>query len=452
MPHSDCDKVMAAIFAEPWAILPEALDQIVAIAGRVSSDPSLALARREERAERIEASRRQRTALIPVHGPIFPRAALFGATSGATNVAALNRMLDYALAEDEIGAIVLDIDSPGGQVTGIHELAERIRAAASVKPVVAYVSGMAASAAYWLASAAGRIVADPTTKVGSIGVVCAWTDDSAARKRAGLKDYVIVSTQSPAKYRDPNSPEGRSEIQEHADFLAEIFIAKVAEYRGVTADAVVRDFGQGSVLLAEAGLRAGMVDEMGSMESVLEELASGRIGLLSKSGGNFMAMTVTGAAGDGKGKPRTAKDEKDPKDKDEPETAEDTDETTDDEKPAKEKEKAKAEHSGIYETAFLDGVNSERARIREIRELGLVGHKELVERAMFDEPMTASEVAVACIKADSFARTALAKGRIDESATANVPVSTVDSGLETGNTAQEAAIIAAMAGKTSAAM
>ncbi len=172
MPHNDCDKVMAAIFAEPWAITPEALDQVIAIASRAYSDPALALARSEERVERLEASQRKATAIIPVHGTIFPRATLFTRTSGATNTADLNWMLDWALAEDEVEAIVLDIDSPGGQVTGIHELAGRIRSAAAVKPVVAYVSGMAASAAYWLASAASCIVADPTTKMGSIGTHC----------------------------------------------------------------------------------------------------------------------------------------------------------------------------------------------------------------------------------------------------------------------------------------
>jgi hypothetical protein len=98
-----------------------------------------------------------------------------------------------AIAAEDVQAIVLHIDSPGGLITGVHEFAGQIYAARNIKPVVAYISGMGTSAAYWIASAAGRVVADETAILGSIGVVAAWTDDTEARKSTGYEFQLAAS-------------------------------------------------------------------------------------------------------------------------------------------------------------------------------------------------------------------------------------------------------------------
>src|SRR5690606_30919548 len=118
--------------------------------------------------------------------------------SGAVSVGILARDFSEALANPKIRGIVLEIDSPGGEATGINELGKMIAAGARQKPVIAYGGGMVASGAYWLASAAGEIVVDETAMLGSIGVVI------TARKRDGSDGTVeIVSSQSPNKRVDP---------------------------------------------------------------------------------------------------------------------------------------------------------------------------------------------------------------------------------------------------------
>lgn len=216
---------------------------------------------------------RDGVAVISVMGPIFPRADFFANISGATNIETLGLRFGEALAAPDVRGIVLHIDSPGGQITGVHEFAEQVFAARNIKPVVAYISGAGASAAYWIASAAGRVVADATAVLGSIGVVAAWTDEKEARRSQGLTDYEVVSSQSPNKRLDPASVEGRDALQRLLDATADIFIADVARNRGCDAARVTAQFGRGGVMLAADAVKAGMADAVGSLENVIAALS-----------------------------------------------------------------------------------------------------------------------------------------------------------------------------------
>lgn len=475
MSNNACDKVLAAIMSEPWAILPERLEQIVAIAGRLSSDMEAALAMKAERGGSGLSSWQGKTAVIPVFGPIFPRASWFDMISGATSLDMMTAQLNQALADPEVDSILFNFDSPGGQATGINEFATRIREAGKQKPVTAYVSGMAASAAYWLACAAGRIVADRTAFVGSIGTICAWTDDSAARKAQGLKDYVLVSSQSPRKHLDPKSPEGMSELQCHLDELAAIFIEQVAEYRDTTANKVETNFGGGGVLLAEAGLKVGMIDSIGGLDDAMKETTAKRRTKGIGMKGQDMALTTMAAngkvkTGDGKKKPEDDEEEK-PAGKAESETSDDDDEDGDGKKPENKAQtddsaddegedddqeekvrsrklakKAKAEHPDLYEAAYKAGVEDERARIRAIRDLNLPGHKALVGKAMFDKPMTAQELALAYVQADQQLRQAGMDARLDESKALKTPAAAIDPGANDSQAGERAMLVRAMAG------
>jgi hypothetical protein len=145
-----------------------------------------------------------------------------------------------------------------------------IRAANAVKPVTAYVDGMAASGAYWLASAAGKIVADETAQLGSIGVLATVVDDRESDERRGVKRFEVVSSQSPLKRTDPATDAGRDQLQQMVDAMAKVFIQKVAGFRGTSEDRVAADFGRGAVMPAGQALLAGMADSLGSLESLLE--------------------------------------------------------------------------------------------------------------------------------------------------------------------------------------
>lgn len=267
-------RVVEAIGREPWLITPAGLELVLSVADRHLSDPELAAVTRAARAASLESVAPQASdvAVLPVFGVLTPRASSFSEVSGLTSVARLQEKFAAALDDSKISGIVLVIDSPGGQAAGIHEFARQIFAARGRKPIVSYVSAVAASAAYWIASAADEVVADRTAQLGSIGVVMSYVDRSKAQEAAGEVEREIVSSQSPKKRLSPATKEGRAAVQALVDELAAIFIAEVAVFRGVDAGTVEQRFGQGGTLLAEQAVAVGMADRLGSLAEVVRGL------------------------------------------------------------------------------------------------------------------------------------------------------------------------------------
>jgi signal peptide peptidase SppA len=259
-----------ALFSEdrPWAITREHLHGLIRSASQVDIEAAARQAGRVEGGGPL-LKNYNGTGVINVRGALFPYRSIWTWLLGGTAVEDISAGLQAALDEPAVRSIVLAINSPGGQIDGINELANGIRAANEKKPVTAYVSGMGASAAYWLASAAGRIVSDETAHLGSIGVLATVFDDTAAMEKHGVKKYEIVSSQSPLKRTDPATTEGRAQLQQMVDGLAQVFIDKVAGFRGFTQAKIERDFGQGAVVAARAAVTVGMADTIGSLESLL---------------------------------------------------------------------------------------------------------------------------------------------------------------------------------------
>lgn len=253
----------------PWAM---SRDYLAGLLEAVRSPQFEALVAREGKAMRgSKLTNHNGRAVIDVRGPLFRYDSFWTWLLGGTSVKETALNLHAALDDPGVHSIVLSVNSPGGQVDGINELADMIRKANATKPVTAYVGGQAASAAYWLAASAGKIVADETALLGSIGVLATVMDDSKAYEKHGVKRYEIVSTQSPLKRTDPSTDEGRAQVQTMVDSLAAIFIDKVASFRGVTADRVTADFGQGGVKGARAAVEVGMADALGSLEDQLRD-------------------------------------------------------------------------------------------------------------------------------------------------------------------------------------
>lgn len=252
---------IGALVGDPWLIDAENLKMIYKIASREGDLEALAASSGEQRGGyEVRGS----TGIINIVGPIFRYANLFTEISGATATGEISRYLGEALADNDVERIVLVFDSPGGQVTGIAELAEQIREASAQKDVIAYVDGAAASAAYWLASAAGQIVGSPTAIVGSIGVVSVF-------QKSQSDEIEIVSSNAPNKRANPESPEGRKEILRVIDDIAEVFTAAVAKGRGVSVDVVNSKFGRGGVLVGQKAVEVGMMDKVGSFENLIKE-------------------------------------------------------------------------------------------------------------------------------------------------------------------------------------
>jgi signal peptide peptidase SppA len=256
--------------SQVWAMLPEALHWIVAVVrgDLAASDTHAAV--REPRAQGA-------VQVIPVTGPITLRGGgLFELLFGGTSVERLRLALRASLNDPNIGAVVLDIDSPGGSVMGIDELSQEIFRSRGTKPVVAVANGMAASAAYWIGSAADEMMVTPTGEVGSIGVWAAHIDFSKALDEMGEKITLI----SAGKYKvegnpyEPLGDEARDYMQGRVDEYYQMFVKAVARNRQVSVGVAREDFGQGRMLGADAAKAAGMVDRIGTLDDAISRAAS----------------------------------------------------------------------------------------------------------------------------------------------------------------------------------
>jgi hypothetical protein len=132
------------------------------------------------------------------------------------------------------------------------------------------VGGTGASAAYWIASAADKIVAADTAQLGSIGVQAGYTMRDG---KPGEKAYRFVSSQSPMKNASPDTDAGARQIQSNVDALAQVFVDAVARNRNTDADSVLESFGQGAVFVAAEAQERGMIDSIGTFESTLQSLS-----------------------------------------------------------------------------------------------------------------------------------------------------------------------------------
>lgn len=267
---------MQIAMQQKWLITEHGLKSLLAIASRkevFSAELAKALeARGGEKLDNSHAvSRRNGVATIPVAGPLFRHASLFTEISGATSYDTIARDLQLAIDDPSVTAIVLEIDSPGGEANGVGELAGMIRA--SSKPIKAYVGGMACSAAYWLASACNEIVASESSELGSIGCVFAYLDDRAALEADGYKEVKFISSSSPLKQADPMTDAGKGQYQQWVDDLAAVFIENVATNRGVSVEHVKENYGRGGFMVGARALAAGLADRLGTYEGLLAELA-----------------------------------------------------------------------------------------------------------------------------------------------------------------------------------
>ena len=204
--------------------------------------------------------------VIDVFGPLIPRGTAFTDVSGIVSTSVLSAEFRELASDPSVESIVVALDSPGGAVTGISEFAAEIRTCA--KPVVSFVVGNACSSAYWIASAAQRVVAADTAMLGSIGAIL------TIQPRQDAKTIEIVSSQSPNKLVDAKTEAGRKHLQDRVDDVASVFIGAVAAHRGVSEKVVVSKFGQGGTMIARKALAAGMIDGIGTFAGLLKSLQS----------------------------------------------------------------------------------------------------------------------------------------------------------------------------------
>lgn len=271
--------LLQAVFNSPWAILPETLATIMEIV-RFRAGGGLLTA--EEIQGRIGSAARPvarqagSIAVLPLHGPIAQRMNLMTAVSGGTSTEIFGRQFAALMAEPSIKAIVIEVDSPGGSVFGVDELATEIFKARGTKPIIAQVNSMMASAALWIGAAADEVVVTPVGFVGSVGVKMPHIDISGKEEKEGIKTTII----SAGPFKDegsefePLSDDARASLQEIVDGVYDRLIASLARSRGVKQATIRNGFGEGRMLAAEAAVEAGMADRVGTLKETLESLGA----------------------------------------------------------------------------------------------------------------------------------------------------------------------------------
>lgn len=282
-------RIVSYVQSQLWAIESEKLSEILSVlafrsAGGEFTPDEIKARLGDSMAERAdEAQQSGAVGILPIRGTIAHRMGAMEASSGGASCEAIAANFRQLLANPQVSTIVLDVDSPGGTVTGIAELAAEIFAARGQKKIVAVTNGMNASAAYWVASQADEIVSIPSGQTGSIGVFTVNADLSKKLEQEGV-DVTIFRA---GKYKFEVNPfealseEAKARIQANVDEAYSSFVRDVARGRGVSPADVRSGFGQGRVLTAKESKAAGLIDRIDTMDGVLGRLLgkSSRAGL-----------------------------------------------------------------------------------------------------------------------------------------------------------------------------
>ncbi|MBF0424670.1 MAG: S49 family peptidase [Magnetococcales bacterium] len=212
-------------------------------------------------------------ALVPIHGTLAKRVGAVETASGLTSYAVVEEMIMDAATDPAVKAILLDIDSPGGEVGGVFELAAMIREARQGKPVWA-VADDAFSAAYLLASAAERIYLPQTAGVGSVGVIAVHVDESQRDAQEGRRYTTVFAgaRKNDFSSHEPLSGDARNRLQAEVDRLYGMFVATVAANRNISEEAIRAT--EASIYFGANALVAGLADRVGTLRDALAELSA----------------------------------------------------------------------------------------------------------------------------------------------------------------------------------
>lgn len=213
-------------------------------------------------------------ALVQVHGPMLPRASRFDEIFfGAVSTFGLEAELRALAANDDVESIVLDIDSPGGSVTGLPELAATVRDVRKSKPVIAIANTKALSAAFWLAAQADTIVAVESSLLGSMGVFFKHADISEMLKAEGVKITQIALGARKLEFSSigPLDEKAIERSTERVQMIFDRMVDDVAEGRGMPRAQVLKAFGSSRVFTAAESLKLGMIDRISPVAELLEQ-------------------------------------------------------------------------------------------------------------------------------------------------------------------------------------
>lgn len=270
--------LLVALHTGPWALAQGELQGLIAFvkrnaySGRVGPPARPAAAR----GGGGRGGSAARTAVIPIIGYIEPRVGLLSMLGLGVSCPEIAGALREALADPGVDRIVLEIDSQGGSVFGVDDLATEIRAARATKPVIGVANSVAGSAAYWIGSACSELYVTPGGQVGSIGIVIQHEDVSKALEAEGVRITLLTAGLYKAEGNPfgPLGPVACAQLQSEVDSYGADFTQAVARGRNVPVESVRRDMGRGRMMRADAALAANMIDGIATFDAVLRGRAS----------------------------------------------------------------------------------------------------------------------------------------------------------------------------------
>jgi len=221
-------------------------------------------------------------AVIEIFGVLAHRGGIQGDSSYVLGYQTIAKKLNVALGDPDVASIVLDISSPGGEVSGVFELADQIRAAKKQKPIYAIADSMTASAAYLIACACTEISVTTTGSVGSIGVVWRHADFSKSLENDGVSVTHIYA----GDRKIDGHPYGALSDEVKANFQSDInklygmFVSFVAENRNMD-DQAVRDT-EAAIYMGEDAVRMGLADRLETADQLISRLSMNQTGAGSR--------------------------------------------------------------------------------------------------------------------------------------------------------------------------
>ncbi len=209
-----------------------------------------------------------RTAIIPIHGILTKKPGAFDEMLGMTSYEQIEEQITQALADSSIEKIILEIDSPGGEVNGIFGLADFIYSARGKKRIIAIANDDAYSAAYAIASSAEKVLVSRTSGVGSIGVIASHIDQSGFDEKCGIKYTTVFagSRKNDLNPHEPITPESLESLQKEVDRLYEMFVQLIARNRGLSIEKIRST--EAGLYFGEKAVEIGLADGMTILSSI----------------------------------------------------------------------------------------------------------------------------------------------------------------------------------------
>lgn len=266
-------RIQKAVYNEPWMILPS-MHEIIRtqleqhMAGEKAQMPMPDDEMPEDPEDEMPMEEKANVAIINIEGIIGKRLGMLETMCGGCDVDLISEAIDVVMEDPNITDVIFYINSPGGTVCGVPELAQKIAGCGDKKRTWAMVDVLAASAAYYLASQCGTVVCTPSSELGSVGVYSIYLDESVALANAGIK----VNAISAGKYKltgasfKPMTDEERAMLQADVDKIYNAFKAAVTSKRPIDDEDL-----QGQVFDGETSVTKGFSD--GLVNSMSELLA-----------------------------------------------------------------------------------------------------------------------------------------------------------------------------------